>query len=163
MKTSAAIRRFISNTLAKKVEGDARFYSGCLASTKGMNEHTLQALIWHHLTTYAGDGWAASIEDTVPVVGKKADIILWRVKEDGKRDRRGSVIAIEVKPKGLEKSLVSDINKLASYVNKATVPIDFGVLVYMSRQGKKEEGLMKLADKKGKGRIVVVRINPSHK
>ena len=101
-----------------------------------------------------------SLDDTIPGIGKRADIVLCKLTSEGADDLKCGVIAIEVKPDGNWAGLQSDLKKLSKYVKILRSPVNFGVLLYLSPQDKHENDLRHLARQSADYKVNVVRIHP---
>ena len=121
------LHQFIKNELKDIVEKDPRLISQ-------MTEYTFQAIIWDHICRQFKNDWTLSIEDFIPGTRFKADVVIYKCKQDGKLDSRYGAVAIEVKPNGMIKGIQKDIKKLMKYTRQPESPVNFGVMIYMTRK-----------------------------
>jgi len=134
-----------------------------LVENKEITEYTLQAIIWDHISRYVGNSWLLSIEAFIPNLNYKADIVIYKITPKGIIDNRFGSMAIEVKPNGQKKELVSDIQKLKKYINRYRNPVNFGMLIYLSPRYGYEKEMQKLARKYCNYKLEVIRIYPLRK
>lgn len=150
-----SLHSFIKTKLKNLVEKDKR-----LIQPK-MTEYTLQAIIWDHISIYAKNEWTLSIEAFIPGTNLKADIVIYKLKQDNTLDPRYGAIAIEVKPNGQITGIKKDIKKLNKYTKLQRTPVNFGVMIFMSRQQQAEDIVKKYLRKYNELRkIHVIRIIP---
>lgn len=158
-KNVQALKRFIKHDLIQLVANDTRLQLS--RGNNGLTEYTFQAIIWDHICRFVGDSWLLSIEDFIPTLNRKADIVLTKLTQSGVVDSRCGSIAIEVKPNGQIKGLQKDLKKLGQYLGRKRSPVNFGVLIYLSSKEDHEDKLKNKAKKIYERRLAVVRVDPS--
>jgi hypothetical protein len=149
------LHQFIKNELKDIVEKDLRLVQ------PRMTEYTFQAIIWDHICRQVKNDWTLSIEDFIPGTQLKADVVIYKCKQDGKLDSRYGAVAIEVKPNGEIKGIQKDIKKLKKYTRHAESTVNFGVMIYMTRKDHSESRVNHYIEKdEDNKKICVIRINP---
>ena len=151
------LHQFIKKELKDIVEKDPRLISQ-------MTEYTFQAIIWDHICRQFKNDWTLSIEDFIPGTRFKADVVIYKCKQDGELDLRYGAVAIEVKPKGQIKGIQKDIKKLMKYTHQPESPVNFGVMIFMTSKDHSEyrvnDYIGKYDDHK---KICIIRIKPPKK
>ena len=152
------LHQFIKNGLKDIVEKDPRLIQPL------MTEYTFQAIIWDHICRQVKNDWTLAIEDFIPGTQLKADVVIYKCKQDGKLDLRYGAVAIEVKPNGLFQGIKNDIKKLMKYTRHPESPVNFGVMIFMSRQDQSEDRVNDYIRKdEDHKKICIIRIKPPKK
>ena len=126
-----------------------------------MTEYTFQAIIWDHICRQVKNDWTLSIEDFIPSTHLKADVVIYKCKQDGKLDSRYGAVAIEVKPNGMIKGIQKDIKKLIKYTCQLDSPVNFGVMIFMTRQNQSEDRVNDYIGKyEDHKKICIIHIKP---
>ena len=126
------LHQFIKNELKDIVEKDPRLIQ------PRMTEYTFQAIIWDYICRQVKNDWTLSIEAFIPGTKLKADVVIYKCKQDGKLDSRYGAVAIEVKPNGMIKGIKKDIKKLMKYTRQPESPVNFGVMIFKSSKDQSE-------------------------
>lgn len=127
-----------------------------------MTEYTLQSVIFEYLSFYVGRSWTIRVEDFIPGMNRKADLVLYKLTRLGEFDRTHGAIAIEVKPNGNITSLKKDIAKLKKYICSAHSTVNFTCLIYLSSSSQQDQNIDGLARHRGTHtKIRAFRINPN--
>ncbi len=151
---------YIKFKLKEAVEKDSR-----LIQIK-MTEYTLQAIVWDHISRYVGEEWTCSIEDFIPSTAWKADVVIYKMTSSFKVDPRYGAVAIEVKPNGQVDGIKNDIKKLVKYTRLARSPVNYGIMIYMSKQSSLEKYLKTYLNKYNENevrKIHLIRVQPPRK
>lgn len=62
----------------------------------------------------------------------KADLLIGRLNEERGFAKNAGLIAVEVKPRAEVDKLVADLDKLRTYLRRASNTINCGILIYLS-------------------------------
>ena len=149
------VRQFITARLRDEIEGDWRL------ATPNMTEYTLQSLVWDKVTRAVGTSWSVLVEATVPETSRRADIVMYKLRDDNQYDQRHGSIAMEIKPHGQIDHLQRDLSKLREYIDDDNCNVNFGVLIYKSPQRVYEADLKKMAREWNERKLAVIRVNPN--